>query len=269
MIERLFNQLGIAIKSYSYSLNFVFTKKPKWLIIPALANFLLLMIVVSSAILYADEVITWVFGMLSLSPEDTWWGRLVYWISLVSIRIFVILLFVKFYKYLMLILYAPILVWLSDSFQEYMTGYKRPFSWPSFFSDVWRGIVIAVINLTIEFGLYFILFFITILFPVLSIITPALSFLISSYFLAFAFIDYRNEYFEVSASGSRKFVWANKIFAIGIGIMFNLMLFVPVIGVMTAPSISLVAAGYGANIIDRRTRYNLIKNKQRNQPTPL
>ena len=68
MIRKLFNQLGIAIKSYSYSFDFVFSKKPKWLIIPALANFILLLIVVSAAILYADEVITWIFGMLSLSP---------------------------------------------------------------------------------------------------------------------------------------------------------------------------------------------------------
>ncbi|NMM49269.1 EI24 domain-containing protein [Marinigracilibium pacificum] len=266
MIDKIFNQLGIAMKSYSYSLNFVFTRKPKWLILPALANFILLMVVVSLAILYTDELITWVFGMFSLTPDDSWWGRIVYWVSIISIRIFVIFFFIKFYKYLMLILYAPILVWLSDSFQEYMTGYKKPFSWNVFFSDVWRGISIAFVNLLIEFGLYFILFFITILFPILSVITPVLSFLISSYFLAFAFIDYRNEYFDVSAKQSRRFVWTNNIFALGIGLVFNLMLFVPVIGIMTAPSVSLVASGYGANLIDRRTRYIQLKNMRGSQP---
>ena len=69
-------------------------------------------------------------------------------------------------------------------------------------------------------------------------------------------IDYFNELQKLSAKESRQMIWAHKGLALGNGAMFNLLLLVPVVGVMTAPLLALTASHIAMQKNNDDTRSN-------------
>ncbi|MGL4970102.1 MAG: EI24 domain-containing protein [Cetobacterium sp.] len=77
--------------------------------------------------------------------------------------------------------------------------------------------------------------------PVINIAVPVLIYIIQSYFISYNFVDYTLERHKFSAEKSSDFIWKNKVvFTIGGGI-FTLIYFIPIIGIIVAPIISMVA----------------------------
>ncbi|MGL4510780.1 EI24 domain-containing protein, partial [Cetobacterium sp.] len=77
--------------------------------------------------------------------------------------------------------------------------------------------------------------------PVVNLIVPILIFLIQSYFISYNFVDYTLERRRFSSEESAKFMKENRmVFTLGGGI-FTLIYFIPVIGIVIGPIISIVA----------------------------
>ena len=99
--------------------------------------------------------------------------------------------------------------------------------------------------------------------PILAVLAPFLIYIVESYYFGFAMLDYRNEFMLISAKKSRILINQHKGLVLGIGSMFNFMLFVPFLGVLVAPVLSVVAGGLAFNEVDDRldfTKYNLTSN---------
>jgi CysZ protein len=65
-------------------------------------------------------------------------------------------------------------------------------------------------------------------------------------------IDYRNEFRRLSAGESNRIIKQHRGLAIGNGLAFNLLLLIPVLGVLLAPPLGAVAAGIAANqVLDK------------------
>ena len=86
--------------------------------------------------------------------------------------------------------------------------------------------------------------------PILALAAPFLIFAVESYYFGFAMLDYRNEYKLISAKESRILINQHRGLALGVGSMFNFMLFVPFLGVLVAPVLSVVAGGLAFNEVD-------------------
>ena len=154
-------------------------------------------------------------------------------------------LYFKVGKYLVLILVSPILAFLSEAVDKKITGNTYPFSLKQIAKDVFRGIRLAVRNMVIEFSLIIIGYFISIFFPLIWPFTMLFLWVIGWYFFGFSMIDYTNERKRLSTIESVTYVRNHKGLAIGNGIGFSVLFYIPILGAISAPIIGVVASTLG------------------------
>jgi CysZ protein len=73
-------------------------------------------------------------------------------------------------------------------------------------------------------------------------ITPVISTFVECYYYGFSMLDYSCERHKLSPSASIAFISQHKGLAIGNGLVFYLMHFVPFVGWVLAPSYAVIAA---------------------------
>lgn len=145
------------------------------------------------------------------------------------------------YKHIIMAFSAPFMSPVSEKIEAHLTGTK-PHSHrdTSFVQQLWRGIRINVRNLMMELVLtvpILVLKFI----PIVNIFSTILLFLMQAYYAGFGNMDYTLER-HYSYKESIQFVRKHKGLAIGNGIVFLLLLFIPFIGVVLVLPLSVTAA---------------------------
>lgn len=165
-------------------------------------------------------------------------------------------LFHKLNKYIVLVLMSPVMSLVSERTDEKLTGREFPFEWPQLFKDIWRGVLIAMRNFAIEMGIIIAVcavnLAITAVVPPLAIITlPAgavFTWLVGAYFFGFATIDYTNERRRLNVKESVAFIRANKGIALGNGIVFAFLMWIPLIGAYIGPVFATIMCTVGATL---------------------
>jgi CysZ protein len=169
-----------------------------------------------------------------------WLSFLVSFAELV-LTLLMLLFYFSLFKYLWLIIGSPLFAWLSEKTETLMEGKEYPFSWPQFLKDMWRGIRLALRN-TLWQTVYTIAIILLGIIPVVGWAAPVFALLIECYYYGFSMLDYSCERRKLSSAESIRFIGAHKGLAIGNGIVFYLMHWVPVIGWIFAPAYAVVAA---------------------------
>ena len=144
------------------------------------------------------------------------------------------------YKHIVMALSAPFMSPVSEKIEAHMLGDTHYHRDTTFMAQLWRGIRINVRNLFME-----LLFTVPILLlsfiPVINIFTSVLLFFVQAYYAGFGNMDYTLErHFKYDES--LKFVRSHSGIAIGNGIVFMAMLFVPVIGIILVLPLSVTAS---------------------------
>ncbi|MDB4335197.1 EI24 domain-containing protein, partial [bacterium] len=175
----------------------------------------------------------------------TFWGAEVlggifYWVMYIFVQLFLFIVFAYIGGYIVLILMSPIFAILSEKVETILTGKDYPFSLSQFLKDIQRGVLLALRNLGVELMLTVVLFVLSFI-PVVGWLSTLALFFISSYFYGFSYIDYSLERKKMDLKQSVKFVRMNKGLAIGNGMVFSLLLLIPVIGIFLAGFASIVA----------------------------
>ncbi len=155
---------------------------------------------------------------------------------------FIVLVFgLILYKHIILALSAPFMSPVSERIEKHILGDTNHHHRKTNFSQqLVRGVRINIRNLFKEF-LFVIPLVVIGLIPGVGIITTMLIFLIQAYYVGFGNMDYTMER-HFSYKESINFVGKHKGTAIGNGIVFMLMLFIPIIGIIIVLPISVVAA---------------------------
>lgn len=144
------------------------------------------------------------------------------------------------YKHVVMALSAPFMSPVSEKIEEAFTGRKSIHRNTSFFSQLIRGIRINMRNLMMELLLTIPILLIGFI-PIVGIISTVLLFLMQSYYAGFGNMDYTLErHFNVTESIA--FVKKNRGIAIGNGIVFMLVLFIPIVGIVFVLPLSVTAA---------------------------
>jgi len=166
-----------------------------------------------------------------------------------SILLWVLLFILTYitYKYVILIIFSPILTQLSEVTEKVICNEPAPdFSFKYFVRDIFRGLIINLRNvfrvLSMSF-LAWLMAFIPVAGPPVSI---TLIFLIQSFYDGFGLTDYTLERKRYSVRESIVFVRRNRSRITGVGSGFMLLLLVPVAGWFTAPTYGTVAATIAA-----------------------
>ncbi len=145
------------------------------------------------------------------------------------------------YKHIVMALSAPFMSPVSEKVEAYILGETRhSHRNTTFGQQLSRGIRINIRNLLREL-LFMMPLIILSFIPVIGIIATIFIFLIQAYYVGFGNMDYTMER-HFSYKDSIQFVRKNRGTAIGNGIVFVFMLFIPIIGFIITLPISVVAA---------------------------
>ena len=144
------------------------------------------------------------------------------------------------YRHIVMALSAPFMSPVSEKIEKHLYGINHSHRNTTNASQLWRGVRINVRNLLLE-----IMFTIPIILigfiPVVGIISSVLLFLVQSYYAGFGNMDYTLER-HYKYSESIQFVRRNRGLAIGNGIIFMLMLLIPIVGIILVLPLSVTAA---------------------------
>ena len=145
------------------------------------------------------------------------------------------------FKYLFLILGSPLFSYLSVKTESIIEGKDIAFDSKQMISDVVRGSRVALRNCLWQ-TVYTVSILILSFIPVIGWITPVISGLLECYYYGFSMLDYSCARHKLSAQESSLFIGKRRGLAMGNGLVFYLMHFVPFIGWVLAPSYAVVAA---------------------------
>lgn len=144
------------------------------------------------------------------------------------------------YKHIIMALSAPFMSPVSEKIERHLLGVKHTHRETTNSQQLWRGVRINVRNLLMEL-LFTIPLLILSFIPLLNIVTTIAIFLVQSYYAGFGNMDYTLER-HYKYDESLKFVRAHSGIAIGNGIVFMAMLFIPVIGIILVLPLSVTAS---------------------------
>ena len=177
-------------------------------------------------------------GILSDSEEAGLLSTILSWMT--RILLWIVIIFV--FRYIILIITAPIMGILSEKVEQGETELDIDQSlsiWKQFYL-IGRGTRIAISNLGRELSITIVLLLISLI-PGAVIVTTPLIFVVQAYYAGFGNLDFFMER-RFDTRDSRKFVSKHKGVAIANGSVFLLLLVIPLAGPFIATSFASIAA---------------------------
>ena len=209
----------------------------KYFVIPMLISFATAVAIFAVAYGWSDN-----FGSF-ISKAWVWeWGKETFTtISTIVGGIIIVVIGLILFKHIIMALSAPFMSPVSEKIETHFTGNPPLYSRnTSFTQQLWRGIRINGRNLIMELLLTIPVLLLKLI-PLVNIFSTFLLFLIQAYYAGFGNMDYTLErHFKFGES--LRFVKNHKGLAIGNGIVFLLILLVPIIGVILVLPLSVTAA---------------------------
>jgi CysZ protein len=157
------------------------------------------------------------------------------------VRIVLFLFYFSLFKYLFLIIGSPVFAYLSQQTEALINGKEYTFQAEGVLRDMRRGIRIALRNCFWQ-TVYIVCILILSFIPVAGWITPVIATFIESYYYGFSMLDYSCQRHNLTQSASISYIGQHKGLAIGNGLIFYGMHFVPVLGWVLAPAYAVIAA---------------------------
>lgn len=154
--------------------------------------------------------------------------------------IIIVIIGLILYKHIIMALSAPFMSPVSQKIEQHFLGEVHHHRDTTNASQLWRGIRINVRNLGMELLITIPLLLLSLI-PLLNIVSTVLIFLAQAYYAGFGNMDYTLER-HFTYKESIQFVKKHRGIAIGNGIPFMAMLFIPIIGVILVLPLSVTAS---------------------------
>ena len=233
MVKNIFK----GIKAYASALGLISTLGLwKYFAVPVLISFITASLIGLSAWSWSDNIA----NTIDLLWIWEWGADLFHSFAEILGGILIIVLGLIVYKHIVMALSAPFMSPVSTAIEHHFLGEKHIHRNTSNTSQLWRGIRINVRNLAMEIFITIPLLILSLI-PVLNIVTTVLLFLVQAYYAGFGNMDYTLER-HYGYKESVGFVKRHNGVAIGNCIIFTIMLFIPVIGVLMVLPLSVTAA---------------------------
>lgn len=231
--------------TYSTANKFIFRNKLwPYLLFPGIMSILYVSLLIIFGILYFPDFSN--FINTHLIPGFLK-GSAMTIVTLFLLWIFAILIGYISYQQVVLILFSPVLGYISEIVEKIVCNESPPdFNWKHFIKDIYRSFIINIKNMILMMVFTFLAWILSI-FPVIGMmISPPLILLIHSYYGGFGLIDFTLERRRYSIKDSFEFNRKNRGLTTGVGFGFILLLMLPIIGWMMAPGYGTVAATLAA-----------------------
>jgi CysZ protein len=231
---RFADEFGRGIKAYGEAHSVIFRYKlTRYLIIPGIVTIIWSALYFLAAAWYAGRIASdadaYPWWLNWMGDVTEWFVKVVYWVAVVGFYFLSL-------KYVVQVILAPILSNLSVAVERKVLGMEPiEMTWKEAIQDIGRSLSLAIRNSIHELFTCLALSF-------LPVVGQAGCIAVSSYFYGFGYMDYVMERKRMTIPQSVAFCREHKGLAMGIGIVMYLMMLVPVIGWMFAPTYATVAA---------------------------
>ncbi len=215
---RFFKDLFIGLRAYYRALLFMKEHRLFWYIpIPA--------VLMLGIYKLGDLIKSHHTSISSDNMNQIVWGLLV-----LMLEILAGLTLMKFSKYLVVILLSPFLAFLSQKCEKIITGNTYAFDLPQLYRDIRRGVRIALRNVMWHYFFFALIYLVSYLGWENPEKSPVfyLTFVLGFFYYGFSFMDYVNERLKWDMDESIRFVRKHRGLAISIGMIYSLMILVPV-----------------------------------------
>lgn len=158
--------------------------------------------------------------------KATTMNGIIWYLIRLMVEILIATTLMRFAKYLVVVLLAPLFAKLSEKVEFILTGNRYRFSLKQLVNDIKRGLRLAVRNLMWE------VFFFTIVFIVALIGWGEFSaspirhvlYFVSFYYYGFSFMDYTHERLKMNFRQSIEHVISNRGLALAIGSIYSILI---------------------------------------------
>ena len=242
----MLKEIVIAIQSF-YKAHMFIRKHLlwKWIVIPGILYTMLFCVGMYFFWNSADMAVSYFSEIIGI---DKWLHRqhsaalsFLFVMGGIMVRLILVFFYFSLFKYLILIIGSPVFAYLSEKTESIIEGKEQPFDSAQMLKDMIRGIRLALRNCfwqTVYTACLLILSFV----PIVGWITPVISGLVECYYYGFSMLDYSCERHKLSPSESIAFISKRRGLAMGNGMVFYLLHFIPFLGWVLAPSYAVVAA---------------------------
>jgi len=242
----LLKEIIIAIQSYSKAHQFITKHKLwKWIVIPGVLYTILFSIGMYFFFASSNTAVTWLSQVIGierfLHHQQSATLSFFFLMGGIMVRLVLVFFYFSLFKYLFLIIGSPLFSYLSEQTEALIQGKEYNFQFDQLMKDMGRGIRLALRN-SLWQTVYTISILILSFFPLIGWITPVISTFVECYYYGFSMLDYSCARHKLSPAASIAFISQHKGLAIGNGLVFYLMHFVPVVGWVLAPSYAVIAA---------------------------
>lgn len=159
------------------------------------------------------------------------------------VHLTLVFFYFSLFKYIFLIIGSPLFAYLSQQTEALINGAADDFNFDRvlMMQDMRRGIRVALRNVTWQ-TVYTVCILILSFIPLIGWITPVISTFVECYYYGFSMLDYSCQRHKLSQTAAHAYISQHKGLAIGNGIIFYGMHFVPILGWVLAPAYAVIAA---------------------------
>lgn len=242
----MLKEIVIAIQAYKKA--HVFIGKHhlwKWILIPGLIYMILFTVGLYFFWISADTAVSHLSQLIGI---DRWLHRqhssalsFIFLMGGIMVHLIMMFFYFSLFKYLFLILGSPVFAYLSEKTESIIEEKDFLFDKAIFYQDMFRGIKLAFRNCLWQ-TVYTVSILLLSFIPVVGWIMPVISGLVECYYYGFSMLDYSCARHKLSPAVSINFISTRRGLAIGNGLVFYGMHFIPFVGWALAPSYALVAA---------------------------
>lgn len=210
----------------------------KYILLSGLLSLVFFLVLMGVIFQWGDNLGLSIIGLFTDGDLADWLSKLIRAVSVVLLWTIVVFIF----KYLVIIIIAPIMSILSEKVEQLETGKPLDLKlsiWDQLYLML-RGLRLALSNIGRELTLTFILLLLSLI-PGFIIFTTPMIFVVQAYYAGFGNLDlFMERHFDVK--GSRAFVGRHKAASVANGAVFLALLLIPFVGAFLAPAISTMAA---------------------------
>jgi CysZ protein len=158
------------------------------------------------------------------------------------VHLILVFFYFSLFKYLFLILGSPLFAYLSQQTEALITGREFKFQLNrELWADLRRANRLALRNSFWQ-SVYIICILILSFIPLIGWITPVIAIFVECYYYGFSMCDYSCQRHNLSPTATVGYISQHKGLAIGNGMVFYGMHFVPIVGWILAPAYAVIAA---------------------------
>ncbi|HMI59934.1 MAG TPA: EI24 domain-containing protein [Puia sp.] len=243
----MLKEIIIAFQSYGKAHQFV-TKHNlwKWILIPGILYTILFCIGMYFFWTSSSEVVSWLSRVIGiqrfLHHQQSAVLSFLFVMGGIMFHLVLVFFYFSLFKYIFLIIGSPLFAYLSEQTEALINGKEYNFNFDrQLAADMMRGIRVALRN-SLWQTVYTVSILILSFIPLIGWITPVISTFVECYYYGYSMLDYSCMRHKLTAPASLAYISQHKGLAIGNGMVFYGMHFVPILGWVLAPAYAVIAA---------------------------